>query len=278
MTLVKDKALGILPQFNEQGKLVKEAILSCQLPEVFKNVKQGEPIFFDDGKIEGIICGVGANQFQVKIINAKESGSKLKAEKGINLPTIDLGISGLTLKDKVDLSFVAHHADIINFSFVNSAEDVEELYTELKALGVLQKLSVVLKIETRIAFENLLPILLSAMKVNTIGVMIARGDLAIETGWQHIGAVQDEILSTCSAAHVPVIWATQVLENLAKSGLPSRSEMTDVSSSLKAECVMLNKGPYVNEAIRLLDKILISSENHRQKKERMLPQMKKVER
>jgi len=80
----------------------------------------------------------------------------------------------------------------------------------------------------------------------------------------------------CNAAHIPVVWATQVLENLAKKGLPSRSEITDATTSLKAECVMLNKGPFINDAISLLDKILRNMEDYNEKNESMLPQLEKL--
>ena len=79
------------------------------------------------------------------------------------------------------------------------------------------------------------------------------------------------MLKVCNAAHVPVVWATQVLENLAKKGIPSRSEITDAATSIKAECVMLNKGPHITEAIRLLDTILKGMENYQDKNAPMLP-------
>ena len=112
------------------------------------------------------------------------------------------------------------------------------------------------------------------MKVKKVGVMIARGDLAVETGWDQIGTIQREILSVCNAAHIPVVWATQVLENLAKKGLPSRSEITDAVQSIKADCVMLNKGRYINDAISLLDIILKDQEKYNDKNEEQLPVLK----
>ena len=171
---------------------------------------------------------------------------------------------------------MARHADVVNFSFVNTRADVEELIHELDKHGVRDQLSIILKIETQRAFDNLNEILLTAMQVKYIGVMIARGDLAVETGWDHIGKVQREILSICSAAHIPVVWATQVLESMAKKGLPSRSEITDATSSLNAECVMLNKGLYINDAIQLLDQILSDMERYQEKSEAMLPQLGKL--
>ncbi len=276
LTVHKDQSPGQPAIFDEDGNILRQAHISCQLPEVFSSIKVGEAVLFDDGKIESVITEASAESFTVKITRAKEAGSKLKAEKGINFPTTDIPISGLTEKDKKDMPFIVEHADIVNFSFVNSKEDVQELIDLLTKLNAIDKLSIILKIETQRAFDNLTEILLTAMKTKYIGVMIARGDLAVETGWDNIGRVQKEILSLCNAAHIPVVWATQVLENLAKKGLPSRSEITDATSSLKAECVMLNKGPYINEAIQLLDKILSDMEKYNEKSESMLPKLEKL--
>ncbi|WP_190808745.1 pyruvate kinase [Flagellimonas sp. S3867] len=276
LTITKAEIPGNPAKFDEDGNLLESANISCQLPEVFERIKKDEIILFDDGKIEGCIEAVYTDRFEVRITRAKEKGSKLKAEKGMNFPDTDLRISGLTAKDKEDLEFVAKHADIVNFSFVNSKEDVEELLVELEKWKVTNKLSVILKIETKSAFDNLVEILLTAMRVKYIGVMIARGDLAVETGWDSIGKVQEEILSICEAAHIPVVWATQVLENFAKKGLPSRAEITDATASLKAECVMLNKGPYINEVLQLLNNILSNMEQFHDKNDAMLPKMEKA--
>jgi pyruvate kinase len=100
--------------------------------------------------------------------------------------------------------------------------------------------------------------------------MIARGDLAVECGWERMAEVQEEILWLSEAAHVPVIWATQVLENLAKKGQPSRAEITDAAMAERAECVMLNKGPHLLKAIETLDDILDRMQAHQQKKTSML--------
>ena len=96
--------------------------------------------------------------------------------------------------------------------------------------------------------------------------MIARGDLAVEAGFERLAELQEEILWLCQAAHLPVVWATQVLDSLAKEGLPTRAEVTDAAMSERAECVMLNKGPFVVEAVRTLDDILGRMESHQHKK------------
>ena len=111
------------------------------------------------------------------------------------------------------------------------------------------------------------------MRTPSLGIMIARGDLAVECGYQRLAEIQEEILWICEAAHVPVIWATQVLESLAKKGIPSRSEITDAAMGERAECVMLNKGPYTVMAVRVLADILRRMQAHQEKKRSMLRQL-----
>ena len=133
-------------------------------------------------------------------------------------------------------------------SFVRSAADVEEVQARLAALGA-ETVGIVLKIETVAGFEQLPEMLLAAMRSERVGVMIARGDLAVEAGYERLAEVQEEILWLCEAAHVPVIWATQVLDQLARTGRPSRAEVTDAALAARAECIMLNKGPHILTAI-----------------------------
>lgn len=262
--------------YDESGKLIKTAHIGCTAGEILAMVEKGDPILFDDGQIGGEVVQVKKGGIRVKITQTKEGGSKLRADKGINLPNSDLTIRGLTEKDKEDLPFVLEHADLVNLSFVNSARDIQDLIEEMEALGAKDKVGVIIKIETKQGFDNLLDILLTAMQVYPVGVMIARGDLAIESGWEQIGRVQQEILSLCQAAHLPDIWATQVLENLAKRGIPSRAEITDAVMAQRAECVMLNKGGYILQAIRLLDTILKDMSDYQDKNAPMLPAMRKA--
>jgi pyruvate kinase len=273
LILHKDPIPGDPAEFDNDGNLIIPAHISCTLPEVFNDVKIGEPIILDDGKIEGQIKSVDSERVEVEITYAKEEGAKLKADKGINLPESKLSISGLTEKDKEDLKFIAQYADVVNVSFVNNAQDVFELLVELKELNA-EHLGIILKIETQSGFKNLPAILLAAMRHHPIGVMIARGDLAIECGWKELAQTQEEILWICEAAHIPIVWATQVLETMAKKGRPSRAEITDAASAEQAECVMLNKGPHIFEVIKILDEILISMQDYHEKKAPMLPPLK----
>ncbi len=262
-------------QYDEQGNLLALAHTCCDLPSLYTDLRPGEKVLFDDGKIESVVKTVSDEEIVVEITYAKVGGAKLKAEKGINLPDSNLRLSGLTEKDKEDLKFVVKHADVINMSFVNSPQDVEDLLQVIQNLGASpEKIGIVLKIETQKGVTNLPSILLKAMQWAPLGVMIARGDLAVECGWRNLAEVQEEILRICEAAHVPIIWATQVLESVAKKGRPSRAEITDAAMSQRAECVMLNKGPYILEAISMLDEILHSMQMHQDKKAPMLPTLK----
>lgn len=272
LVLHKDPQPGESAITDASGNIVEPAHISCTSEEIFQVVKEGERILFDDGQIGGLVEKVTENEIHVTINQAGESGSKLRADKGINLPDSNLKISGLTQKDKEDLKFVTQHADVVNMSFVNHQDDVEALLQEIEACcDVDHPIGIILKIETKSGFQNLIEILLTAMRIYPVGVMIARGDLAIETGWQNIGRIQEEILWLCQAAHVPTIWATQVFENLAKKGIPSRAEITDAVMSQRADCVMLNKGPYILQAVEMLDTILRNMQNYQEKKSPMLP-------
>lgn len=258
LTITDEIINGEPARYDENGIVISTAKIPCTYPDILQDVRPGESIFLNDGKITGIIRENTLKELQIEIIHAKEGGSKLKSDKGINFPESKLNLSGLTQKDRDDLKFVVQHADVVNMSFVNTAEDVQELLHALKDAGAFDKINIVLKIETMQGLNNLAAILLTGMQTQTMGIMIARGDLAIECGWERIGIVQQELLKICRAAHTPVVWATQVLEQLAKKGVPSRAEITDAIMGHKADCIMLNKGDHIVEAIGLLNRILVN--------------------
>lgn len=154
----------------------------------------------------------------LRIMRISSLKPQLKPEKGINFPDTALSVGCLTDYDKSVIPFAQANADLLGFSFVRSAADVAELQTLLRN-NPGKKLPLVLKIETFEAVQNLPALLLQGMDEPLFGVMIARGDLAVEIGFERLSEVQEEILWLCEAAHVPVIWATQVLETLNKSGI-----------------------------------------------------------
>ncbi|MFD1214857.1 pyruvate kinase, partial [Arthrobacter sp. GCM10027362] len=246
--------------------------IGCSLPAVFTDVRPGERVLLDDGKIGGVATAVSPDEIEVLVRSAAAAGTKLRAQKGINVPDTVLSIPALTEEDVRDLEFIKDHADIVGLSFIRSPADVRDLVSRLADRQ--HRLGIVLKIETVPAFEALPQILLEAMRWENIGVMIARGDLAVEAGFERLAEVQEEILWLCEAGHVPVIWATQVLDTLARTGLPSRAEVTDAAMAERAECVMLNKGPYIREAITMLADILARMQDHMQKKRSLLRRLR----
>lgn len=254
---------------DSRGRVLRPAQIGCTLGAVFDSLRAGEPIWFDDGKIGGVIERCEPGCLHVRITHARPRGEKLRSDKGINLPESHLQLAALTDKDLEDLQFVVAHADIVGLSFANRAEDVAMLREQMARLTA-QPPALVLKIETRRGFENLPQTLLTAMRAQSCGVMIARGDLAVECGFERLAEVQEEMLWLCEAAHVPVIWATQVLESMARDGLPSRAEITDAAMGHRAECVMLNKGPHIVAALGALDDILRRMQAHQSKKSAML--------
>jgi pyruvate kinase len=265
LIVTRDARPGRPAASDDQGHVLSPARIGITLPEIFPDLRVGEAIWFDDGKIGGRIQSVEEDRIEVAITHARPQGEKLAGGKGMNLPDSQLRLPALTAKDVDDLAFIARHADLVGYSFVRQASDVDELHARLAALNG-HHLGIVVKIETRRAFEALPSVLLAAMRSPAAGVMIARGDLAIECGYERMAEVQEEMLWMAEAAHMPVIWATQVLENLAKMGQPSRAEITDAAMSERAECVMLNKGPYIVAAVQVLANILRRMQAHQSKK------------
>ncbi len=250
---------------DEDGSVVAPAHIACRQPEVFQFVAEGQAVLFNDGKIEGVVRSRSDDELSIEITRAKRRGSRLRADRGINFPDSTIMIGGLTATDRKNLGFVAANADAVGLSFVRSPEDVRELHAALDEHGA-DDLGVIIKIETVAAFNDLPRILLVAMQRYPAAIMIARGDLAVECGWESLAELQEVILWMCEAAEMPVIWATQVLEHEAKTGLPSRAEITDAAMSQRADCVMLNKGPHIRAAIKTLNKILSRMQAHQHKK------------
>ena len=249
------------------------ATIGCTLPEVLRQVRKNERIWFDDGRIGGVIRRTSKAGAEILITEARERGEYLSVDKGINLPDSQLDLPALSAKDIRDLEVVVRHADMVGLSFAQSGQDVQALRAHLHRLKA-DRLGLVLKIETRRGFEHLPQLLFAAMGCSAAGVMIARGDLAVECGFERLAEVQEEILWACEAAHMPVVWATQVLETLAKTGRPSRAEITDAAMGERADCVMLNKGPHLLEAVRALDDILRRMQTHQSKKRSLLRALK----
>lgn len=242
-----------------------EFAAGCSTPEVLQEVSRGTVISFDDGHMETVVREKRGADALLEVIRTRPKGMKLRSGRGINVPGVRLPLDPLTPKDVRDLDFVAENADMVGYSFVQSGADVRRLQEELDARGR-HDMPVVAKIETAAAVVNLPEIIVQAASRQPFAVMIARGDLAIELGYRRLAEMQEELLWLCEAAHVPVIWATEVLDRLARRGMPTRAEVTDAAASARAECVMLNKGPEIVEAVRMLDDLLTRMQAHQNKK------------
>ena len=236
--------------------------------EAVTAVAAGAEVWFDDGKLGCTVEQRDGADAVLRVRHVRAKGFRVKPEKGVNFPGTDIAVAALTDKDRRDLAFVAHRTDMIGYSFVQSADDIRLLQAELARHRPddWERLGIVAKIETRQGVRRLPEIVVAAAGRQPFGVMIARGDLAVELGFERMAEMQEELLWLCEAAQIPVIWATQVLEAYVKKGVPSRGEMTDAAMAARAECIMLNKGPYAARALRTLDGLLARMSEHQFKK------------
>ncbi|WP_330848854.1 pyruvate kinase [Mangrovicoccus ximenensis] len=237
-------------------------------PELLMAARAGAEIWFDDGKLGGVIADCDADHALVELAGLPSEGLRLKPGKGINLPGAPLDIPALDAADLAALDTAAEIADAIGLSFVQAPQDIRDLRAALSPrlpAGAAVP-ALVLKIETGRAVANLPGLIAEALAAGPAAVMIARGDLAVEIGLARLAEIQEEILWLCEAAGVPVVWATQVLESLAKQGHATRAEATDAAMAQRAECVMLNKGPHAAEAVAFLRRVLGQMDRHYAKK------------
>jgi len=252
-------------QSGEVGEAAWVGQVPCAQPEIVDMLRPGERVFIDDGHITAEVEHVDEAGAWLRIKRTALEGGKIRSAKGLNFPDSDLDLPALTAKDLDDLDFVAGNADIVGYSFLRNGADMDRLADELAARGA-AGMARVAKIENQLAVANLPEIIIHGARSAPFGLMIARGDLAVELGWARLAEIQEEILWLAESARVPVIWATQVFEQMIRENQPTRAEMTDAAMSQRAECVMLNKGPFVVDAITLLDDIAVRMRGHQIKK------------
>lgn len=253
------KEIEKLPNFGSSNQI------SCTIPEVLEKIDVGHRVLIDDGKLGARVISKHNDFLELEIIYPFDTTARIKTDKGLNFPDSNLDNQAITSQDLEDLKFIVKNATAVGISFAHSQEDIQNLYHKLINLGH-PDFGVIAKIETRTAVHNLGKILLTGLSLPKFGILIARGDLAVELGFENLSLIQEDILCLCEAAHIPVILATQILETLAKSGLPTRAEIIDAARGQRAECVMLNKGKYIVEAVRILSKLLKTEQQHNIKK------------
>ena len=242
--------------------------IACQAPEILAQLRAGDRVFVDDGKLAAVVETADVGGAWLRVARVGPKGWKPKSEKGLNFPDTALAITALTAKDLADLPHALELADLVGYSFVQNAADIRSLQEAMAGVRPKswQEVPLVAKIETSRAIAELPSIIVAAAGRQPMAVMIARGDLAVEIGFERRAEMQEELMWLSEAAHVPVIWAPQVLEQLVKKGLPSRGEMTDAAMAVRAEAVMLNKGPFVVEGVSALDRLLTRMADHQDKK------------
>jgi len=223
-------------------------------PEIFAALKPGSDVLLDDGKLRLRVQACGADFADTRVVN----GGALSERKGVNVPSVLLPISALTAKDRRDLDFgLELGVDWVALSFVQRPEDLEEVRAIVKGrAGVLSKL------EKPAAIERL-----DAIVALSDAVMVARGDLGVEMPAEQVPPIQKRIVRACRKAGKPVIVATQMLESMIGSPVPTRAEASDVATAVYdgADAVMLSaesaSGKYPREAVAMMNRIITEVES-----------------
>ncbi len=227
------------------------------LPQV---VKPGDRLFLNDGLVQLIVQDVEDQEVHCLIA----VGGELRSRKGLNLPGIRLGVSAFTAHDRECLAFaIANGVDAVSQSFVEKAEDIHEVRSAIRSLGGSQFL--IAKIERAEALVHLDEILEAAD-----GLMVARGDLGVELPIERMALIQKEIIAKANNAGKPVITATQMLESMTTSRLPTRAEATDVANAIidGTDCIMLSAesatGRFPVLSVAMLASIANNAEEYRE--------------
>lgn len=238
-------------QFKYKADYARSGIIPIQY-DLSKKVKRGERLYIYDGKVHTKVISVTGG---VIFARAENDGILIK-RKGINLPDTDFSGDIITTKDRKDLVFGSSvGVDYVALSFVQSAKDVTSLRRLLKNLGSHAK--IITKIETRSAVENI-----EAIIQETDVIMIARGDLAIETLPESVPLEQRKIIGLGRRYKKPTIVATQMLASMTETPEPSRAEVSDVATAVivGADCVMLSdetaSGKYPVEAVKVMKRVV----------------------
>ena len=239
-----------------------EIALPLDVPNLTKAVKPGNRILLDDGKLELQVTKVDDNYVETRVI----LGGLLKSHKGVNLPGTDLGIPRFTEKDRVDLAFgLSNAVDYVAISFVDSAEDIREVKRIISEMNPARaKTPIIAKLERPLAIKNLHEIVHVAE-----GVMVARGDLGVETSPALVPIVQKEIIQMANRHAKLVITATQMLESMIDNPRPTRAEASDVANAVfdGTDAVMLSaetaSGKYPVESVKMMVSIIQEAEKHK---------------
>ncbi len=266
LLLTRDMQPGHPAEYNENGNLLAPARIGCSHPGIIEALQLDDPVWFDDGKLGALVESLSGNGAMLRVTHAPPKGLRLRAGRPISFPRTRRVLPPLSDQDLSDLDFICRHADLVGCAFVESADDMGLLLRELEARDG-DTLPVVVRIETDRGVRNLPELLLAGLGRHPLGVMVARGDLAVDLGSLRVAEIQEEILWLCEAAHVPVIWAAESLERAARKGVQeARPQLADAAMGLRAECVMLDRGRYAADAVHALSNLLIRMQDHQRKR------------
>lgn len=264
---------SILNKRGANGTQITTPKISIEPPRLMKEISIGDTVLFDDGRIKCRVLKKDATELEMIVTSDSSNGLKLREYCNIHLPDTNIERLPISKKDFANLPFMMEHTDIIGYSSFEKVSDISNLHKAVTAFNR-QDIGIIYKVKNHKSFDNLPMLLLEAMKHSTIGIQIERNSLAIDIGAERIAEVQDQIMWICEAAHIPVIWSSQVLEKMIKTGKAPKAEITDAAKSARAEAVMLNNGPHTKEAVALLSDILNKMEQHTSKKKNVLRALK----
>lgn len=252
ITITKGKKVIITTE-NIKGTAERFSINYPKLPQ---EVSKGSIIMLDDGKKKLVVEKVDGKEIHTKVV----IGGELKPRRGVNIPGAYLSVSSITPKDKKDIAFgLENGVDMFALSFVRTEKDVLELKSIMKKAG--NVIPVIAKIETQEAIDNLDAILAVAD-----GAMVARGDLAIEVPTELVPVYQKRIIQKCNELGKPAITATQMLESMIVSPVPTRAEVSDIANAIYdgTDAVMLSEestlGSYPVEAVAVMSRVAHANE------------------
>ena len=251
---------GQLVSFTVRDEIdVETTSIRVHYDELIQSVSVGTLISLDNGLLNFKVLKKTKNQLECKVLD----GGKLGSKRHVNLPGIRINLPSITEKDKRDIAFgLKENVDFIALSFVRDASDIEDLKKILKTK--IKKIKIISKIEDREGLSNIDDI----CKVSD-AVMVARGDLGIETDLANLPNVQRKIMSSCAKYGVNSIVATHLLESMIENPTPTRAEVTDVANAIYegADAVMLSGettiGKYPIEAVNFISRIATQTEKYR---------------
>lgn len=252
---------GLITLYGDPSQKSSSAAIYVSYPAFVTDIEEGSMILIDDGELELKALRRRGNGLECHIENDGTLGSK----KSVNIPGAKITLPSLTEKDKVFIELAANNGvDFIAHSFVRSKQDILDVQAELDRHN--SKIKIIAKIENQEGVDNIDDIL-----DNAYGIMVARGDLAIEIPYEKIPGIQKMIITKCIISRKPVIVATQMLHSMITNPRPTRAEVSDIANAIysQTDAIMLSgetaNGKYPVEAVKTMSKVAMEVEKNKEK-------------